>query len=197
MLCRRRGGMRKSLAAFMFVVALLLVGAACSAGKTSHAPAQPFVAVSLAAGMSGVGDGPSTPTGDHLRCRSGRHYAQDLTLRNRSGIPVTLTGGVLDWPSALVVQRVAVQVRLAPPPPNGDAVITGLRNWSRSAATPVTIPPGRSAWVQSNFLLRNCGLLMPHGRLITNRAVTLTFTANGGQGNQRLSVPSARIILTR
>ena len=189
--------MRKASAGVMCVVALVVVGAAVAASETSRQLARPFVAVALASGMSGVGDGPSTSTGDHLRCWSGRHYAQNLTLRNRSSVPVTLTGAVSDSSSAPIVQRVAVQLRLAPPSLSGDVEVPGIRNWNRSAATPVTIPPGRRAWVQSNFLIHNCSLLLPHRKLITNGAVTVTFDANGHSSAQRIAVPSARIILTR
>jgi hypothetical protein len=187
----------KAIVALVFGIALVLVGAAFAARETSRPPARPFVAVALASGMSGVGDGPSTPTGDHLRCWSGRHYAENLTLRNRSGDRVTLNGAASDLSAAPIVQRIAVQLRLAPWPPNGDVEVPGIRNWNRSAARPVTIPPGRSAWVQSNFLIHHCNLLAAHGTLIANRTITLKFTVNGHAGSQRIDLPSARIILTR
>ena len=78
----------------------------------------------------------------------------------------------------------------------GDVVVFGLRAWSRSAARPTTIPPGRNAWVQSNFELNNCNLLPPGHALITNRAIAVTYQANGHDGSQRIAMTSARIILT-
>ena len=73
----------------------------------------PFVPIGgMTAGRVGAGDGPSTPTGDHLRCRPGRHYAQVVRLRNRSGAEVTLLGARLDSASVRVIRRVAVQFRL-------------------------------------------------------------------------------------
>lgn len=182
----------------MFAVVLMVgLGLAGMAAAAAPAPTRPFVATAIALGMTGVGDGASTPTGDHLRCRSGRHYAQNLTLRNRSRVPVTLIGAGLDRSSARIVQRVAVQIRLAPRPLNSEVEVPGLRNWSRSAATPVTIPPGRSAWVQSDFLIHNCTLLVGDRKLIANRAMTLLFEVSGKLTSQQLAVPSARIILIR
>jgi hypothetical protein len=190
--------MRKAIAGILSVVALVVAGVAFAGSASSPPVVRPFVAAGgLAMGMSGVGDGPSTPAGDHLRCWNGRRYAQNMTLLNRSGVSVTLTGAVLDPPSPQIVRRVAVQVRLAPPPPSGDVEVTGLRDWSRSAPTPTTIPPGRNAWVQSNFVMHDCNLLSPRHALISNRAITLAYRANGHAGHQRIALRSGRIILTR
>ena len=109
---------------------------------------------------------------------------------------MTLTGAALDSSSTSIIRRVAVQFRLAPPPPTGDVVVVGLRAWSRSGARPTTIPPGRKAWVQSNFELNNCNLLSPGHALVANRAIAVTYQANGHDGTQRIAMTGARIILT-
>jgi hypothetical protein len=96
-----------------------------------------------------------------------------------------------------VIKRVAVQVRLAPPPPKGDVFVGGLRNWNPRPASPVAIPPGRDAWVQSNFLMRNCALLRLIEPVTVNRSITLTYGADGTKGTQVIAVRGARIILTR
>jgi hypothetical protein len=51
--------------------------------------------------------------------------------------------------------------------------------------------------VQSNFVMQNCGLLVPHGRLVANQTTTLNFEAQGNSGSEQIAVPAARIILTR
>lgn len=188
---------QKALGGILLAAVLVLVGVGCGTGKTAAPVLRPFAATgALESGMSGVGDGPSTPTGEHLRCWNGRRYAQNVTLRNTSKVPVTLTGAALGPASTPLVRRVAVQFRLAPPPPTGDQVVSGLRGWSRSAASPTKIPAGRSAWVQSNFELSHCGLLRSGDALIANPAITVTYRANSTDGSQRIVMSGARIVLT-
>jgi hypothetical protein len=190
--------MRKAFAAILPVAALVVAGAAPAARATHRPVMWPFGRpTAVAEGESGRGDGPSTPTGIHLACRPGRRFALTQTIPNRSGIAVTLTGAVLDPPPVQVVRRIAVQFRLAPPPPKGDLVVIGLRRWNPSAARPVTIPPGRSAWVQSNFLMSGCDLLSPGRTLIANKAINVTYRANGRSGRERIAAAGTRILLTR
>jgi hypothetical protein len=148
-------------------------------------------------GSMARGDGASTPSGMHLACIPGRRFALDVTLRNRSATPVTLTSAALDPPSDLFIRRVAVQFRLASPPPKGDLYVSGLRRWSRSAPKPTTIPSGRSAWVQSNFLMGNCSLLLPGQSLVANRTITVAYRADGKTASQQIATPGARIVLAR
>jgi len=133
----------------------------------------------------------------HLGCISGRHFALDVTVRNRTTSTATILGGGGDQPLAKVMKRVAVQVRLASPPPKGDAFVTGLRAWSQQASESVAIPPGRDAWVQSNFLMRNCSLLHPGQHMTLNRGITLSYGTNGAAHKQRIAIPGGRIILSR
>jgi len=51
--------------------------------------------------------------------------------------------------------------------------------------------------VQSNFMMNNCSLLPPHAALTANRAITITYRANGHEGSQQITVLAARIILSR
>jgi hypothetical protein len=190
--------MRKAIAVILPVVALVVAGAALAARGTPRPVMWPLGRpTDLSDTGFAQGDGPSTPTGVHLVCRPGRHFALAQTIPNRSRTAVTLTGAVLDPPSVQVIRRVAVQFRLAPPPPKGDLLVIGLRRWSASAARPVTIPPGRSAWVQSNFLMSSCDLLLPDRTLIANKAITVAYRANGRSGRERITYGGSRIILTR
>jgi hypothetical protein len=96
-----------------------------------------------------------------------------------------------------VIERVAVQVRLAPPPPKGDFMVVGLRAWNRRKSSPVAIPPDRDGWVQLNFLMHNCALLRGREPLTVNRSTTLEYSLGGTRGKQMIHVGGARIILTR
>jgi hypothetical protein len=177
----------------------VIVGSGC--GASTQADGAPLaLGGGVAAGpTSGLwGDGSSTPTGMHIGCIRGRRLAVLITVTNRTKRTITLLGGGGPQRLAAVIERVAVQVRLASPPPNGDAVgDPGLRSWSARNTTPVPIPAGRSAWVQSNFLMRDCGSLRGDQASTLNRSITLAYSADGRRGTQRVAVAAARIILTR
>jgi len=141
------------------------------------------------------GDGSSGPDGMEIGCIHGRRFAVLITARNQTKRTVMLLGAGGPPPLLGVIDRVAVQVRLAPPPPTGDIAVMGLRAWSGQNPKPVAIPPGRSAWVQSNFLMRNCDLLSRPSSV--DGAITLRYRAGGSLGSQVVSVPAAQILLTR
>ncbi len=185
--------------AFMAAAAILLLGAA-GCGDSSHGFSQPFVAnggIASGPGSGLWGDTTSGPDGEHLGCLAGRHYAFAVTLRNRSHKAVTLTGVRGPDPAPRIIHRVAVQFRLAPPPPKGDLVVTNLRRWTAAPAVPVTIPPGRSAAVQSNFLMRHCQELARNRTLVVDGSLVLSYRTSLHAGRQELAQRSARIILTR
>jgi hypothetical protein len=124
----------------------------------------------------------------------GRHFALVVTLRNRSASAVTITGVGAQEPAPRIIRRIAVQLRLAPPPPSGGLIAApNLRGWSAAPPVPVAIPPGRSAVVQSNFLMGRCDELGPHQALTLNRAIVVS-TAQAGTPAAK---EGARIILTR
>lgn len=184
---------RRSLVGF---VVLLVAGC----GATQHIPKAPFVAEggTSSGPSSGLwGDGTSGPSGLHVGCIDGRRFAVLITVRNRAKRSVTLlrAGGPEDAPN--VIKRVAVQVRLAPSASAGDQFVAGLRGWNGQKSRSVAIPANRDAWIQSNFLMRNCRSLGRGEALIVNRRVTLAYSVNGGSGTQVVSVTGARIILAR
>jgi hypothetical protein len=176
----------------------VIVGSGCD--SSTQAESAPFavgggVAVGPTSGL--WGDGSSTPTGMHVGCIRGRRLAVLITVTNRAKGTIRLQGGGGPQRSAAVIERVGVQVRLASPPPTGDAVgDPGLRSWSARNST-VAIPAGRRAWVQSNFLMRDCAALRGDQASTLNRGITLAYSAGGRRGTQRVSVAAARIILTR
>jgi hypothetical protein len=134
-------------------------------------------------------DGAAGPSGIETGCIRDRRLAVLITVRNRTGQTIRLLGGGGSQPFRTVIERVAVQVRLA--------TGTALHSWSDRNSPPATIPPGRSARVQSNFLMRDCGSL-PRGKAVTiNRSITLAYDADGRRGWQPVAVRGARIILTR
>lgn len=182
----------------MALVLVVSVGSGC--GGSPQRVSAPFVAFggTSSGPSSGLwGDGSSGPNGLHVGCIKGRRFAVLVTVQNRTKRTITLLGGGGRQPSPEVIERAAVQVRLAPPPPRGDVAISGLRSWIGRNSPPAAIPAGRSAWVQSNFLMRNCGSLGRNGVMTVNRSITLTYRARGSTGTQRISVAGARIVLRR
>jgi hypothetical protein len=177
---------------------VIVVGGGC--GRTTETVDAPFVATRSTEGGPGSGlwgDGSSGPTGMHLGCIEGRRFAVLVTARNRTKRTITVLEGGGPQRFTDVIERVAVQVRLAPPPPQGDLVQPGLRPWIGWNSPPVAIPAGRDVWVQSNFLMRNCGSLRQKEALTVNRSITLTYRAGGSKGAQAVSVAGARLVLHR
>lgn len=179
-------------------MAVVLLGAGC--GGTNRVPVAAFVAeggTSSGPGSGLWGDGTSGPSGLHVGCIDGRRFAVLITVHNRTNQRITLVraGGRVEAPR--VIERVAVQVSLAPLPPTGDRLVLGLRAWDRHPSPAAVIPPRRDAWIQSNFLMRNCQSLRQHETLIVNRTTTLTYTVDGGEETEDVSVRGARMILTR
>ena len=180
------------------VALVLVVSVASGCGGSPQRVSAPFVALggTSSGPSSGLwGDGSSGPSGLHVGCIEGRRFAVLVTVHNRTKRTITLLGGGGRQPSPEVIARVAVQVRLAPPPPTGDAIDPGLRSWIGRNSPPAAIPAGRNAWVQSDFLMRNCGSLGRNEAMTVNRSITLTYRATGSTGTQRISVAGARIVL--
>jgi hypothetical protein len=141
------------------------------------------------------GDGTTSPEGLEIGCIHGRRLAVLITVENRTKRTITLLGA--DGPAPLpgVLDRAAVQVRLAPPPPKGDIFVSGLSRWSRRPGGPIAIPPGRSGWVQSNFLMLNCALLSQPSTVAGS--LTLHYRDSGSLGTEVVSLDAARLHLTR
>jgi hypothetical protein len=133
----------------------------------------------------------------HVGCIPGRKLSVLVTVHNRSKQTITLLGGEGPQPFPRVIKRVAVQVRLAPPPPNGDLAVSGLRSWNARPSPSALIPPDRDAWVQSNFLMSDCDDLRLVTPVTVNRTLKIVYIANGARGAQTIAVPAAQIILTR
>ncbi len=184
----------------LVVLAVLLVALA-GCGSNARAPKSPFLAgggVESGPGSGLWGDTYSGPDGNHVGCIRGRRLAELITVHNRTKKAITLLGGGGPQSSAGVIERVAVQVRLAAPPTTGDFAEIGLRGWSAHDSAAAVIPPGRDAWVQSNFLMRDCSQLAPFQPLTANRSITLRYRAGGSvTATQVVSVAAARIVLTR
>ena len=73
-----------------------------------------------------------------------------------------------------------MQVRRASPPQLGDAPFQPLiKHWSAAPARPVTIEAGRSAVVQSNFLMRHCAALAHGRKVVVPGAFLLSYRLPG------------------
>jgi hypothetical protein len=176
---------------------LLLVGGCGAGNKLIKRPFAARAGIESGPGSRLWGDTSSGPSGSRVGCIRGRKLAVLITVHNRTKRRVMLLGGGGPQPSSAVIERVAVQVRLASPPPKGDLAVIGLRSWNPRNSSPVSIPPARDAWVQSNFLMRDCSLLSLLEPLTVNRSTSLTYRLDGAEGEQVVSVAAARIIITR
>ncbi len=85
-----------------------------------------------------------------------------------------------------------MQVRHAPPPPVGEGLAPPLiEHWSAAPARPVTIRPGRSAVVQSNFLMRHCKSLARKQKVVVPGSFVLSYRVSGRVGRQHVVQRSA------
>jgi hypothetical protein len=176
---------------------VVVVGSGC--GSSDPAVRAPFAADggTSSGPSSGLwGDGSSGPKGMQIGCIDGRRFAVLITVRNRTRRTITLLGGGGSQRSPDVITRAAVQVRLAPSPKEGLHQ-PGLRAWIGENSSPVAVPGDRSAWVQSNFLMRNCRSLTRGESLTVKPSITLSYDADGSRRTQTISVAAATIILTR
>jgi hypothetical protein len=181
----------RRIAAFALVAGLALTGTAHAvAGRDVQASRGPFVANGTFEGGSASGfwgDRSTARTGTVLGCLSRRHYSFAITVRNRSPRAVTLTGARGPDPLPQVVARVAMQVRHAPPPPTGEGLERPLiKQWSAAPARPVRIRPGRSAVVQSNFLMRHCYALRRNRKVAVPGSFVLDYRLSGRAGQQHV-----------
>jgi hypothetical protein len=92
-----------------------------------------------------------------LGCIDGRHYSDGFGVWNRSHGPLTVLSVHWRSPASGNIEWSAAQVRRGLYRPGVDEVIS--RNWSARPTGPVTIPPGREATVQSNFVFGRCSQL--------------------------------------
>jgi hypothetical protein len=155
-------------------------------------------------GESGLfGDGADGPKGTSLGCINHRHYSQAFGIQNRSHTPVTLVSAHGANPSRQIVDLVAVQFRLSPPLkrpstiPNfgGGGMDLVYRHWSAARTKSLTLPPGRIATVQSNYLMRHCADLASGRKIVVPGSLLLHYRASGRTGKKTIPLPSLRFVL--
>ena len=61
----------------------------------------------------------------------------------------------------------------------------------------MTVSAGRNAWMQSDFVMADCGRVSAHQAFVYKRAMLVSYRSVGQAGSERISLPVARIILTR
>lgn len=152
-------------------------------------------------GQSGLsGDGGDGPHGTSIGCLNGRRYDDALGIQNGTKAPLRLVAASGPSPQHRIVDRVAIQLHLSPPyhPPAAGLVDTSdlvYRPWSAEPARPVTIPPGRIATVQRNFLLRNCQEI-GEGRAVTiPGTLVVRYRRSGHTHEQKLRIPGERLVV--
>lgn len=155
-------------------------------------------------GESGLfGDGGDGPKGTSLGCINHRHYSQAFGIQNRSHAPVTLVSAKGANPSPQIVDLVAIQLRLSPPlkpPPTvPNYGYSGMdlvyKHWSAAPTRAVTLPPGRIATVQSNYLMRNCAALASGRKIVVPGSLVLHYRALGLMHEKMIPLPSQRFVL--
>ena len=159
----------------------------------------------IGGGESGLfGDGGDGPKGTSLGCINRRHYAQALGIQNRSHAAVTLVGAKGANPSPQIVDLVAIQFRLSSPlkrpsSPNLGSGFGGLdlvyKHWSAAPTRALTLPPGRVATVQSNYLMRNCAGLASGRKIVVPGSLVLHYRAAGRMHQKLIPLPSQRFVL--
>jgi hypothetical protein len=169
-----------------------------------HIGSGPFVLSGGFAGGGGSGlwgDGASGPHGTSLGCVDRRHYSEAFGIENRSKAPVTLTAAHGPNPAPRFIDLVAIQLRLSPPRPHQRQANWGwdgdldYRAWSAAATRPVTIPPGRIATVQSNFLMRHCHELARGRSIVVPGWLVLSYRASGHLQRKKVPLAAERIVL--
>jgi hypothetical protein len=183
---------------FALLTAVLLVTAlsGCGAGGSSSVD-QPFTSDGgIQAGpTSGLwGDGSSGPQGSSIGCIRGRHYAVLINVHNHTGKTIELLGAADQQRLRDVIERVAVQVSLAPPTSNSPTAVIGLKSWNSHDSPSVLVPPRRDAWVQSNYAMQHCAQLREP--VTVNRNTALAYRIDGELHTQTVSNAAAKIILT-
>lgn len=155
-------------------------------------------------GASGLlGDGASGPRGTSLGCHAGRRYSYAFGVENRTKAPVTLTSVSSPNPAPRIVDRVATQLRLSPPPRprpstlnwGGDRIDLVYRGWSSAPTRPVTIPRHRTATIQINFLMHVCAALAHRRTVVVPGSLVLRYRTAGHRGRQQLALPGNRVVV--
>jgi hypothetical protein len=179
------------VAAFAVIV---LEGCGSQAARSRAADALVRAPGNEAGATSGDwGDGAWDAHGLRLGYLEGRRFRLLFTLRNRTSSPLVLLGAGGAQRAHSLLRRVAVQVRPAPPPPKGDLGVTGLRRWSSALPRPVTVPAGRDAWVQVDFVMRGaCRWFDPGARQTVNRSILVHYR-DGAEATQRIDLGGDQI----
>jgi hypothetical protein len=186
----------KGVVAAALVAAVLALASAALAGSGLRSGRGPFgLTGTLQSGSTSgqLGDAASARTGQVLGCLSRRHYSFGVTVRNRSRKAVRVTGASGPDPMPQVLERVAMQVRIARRPTPGAIRLPTLlfKHWSAAPMRAVTIPAGRSAVVQSNFLMRHCDVLGHNRKVVVPGTFVLGYRVAGRAGTQHLMQQNA------
>jgi hypothetical protein len=172
-----------------------------------HIGSGPFVLNGgfVGGGESGLfGDGASGPRGTTLGCINRRHYSEAFGIQNRSHSPVTLIAAHGANPAPKIIDLVAIQLRLSPPlppPPSQNNELPAYGNdlvyhhWSAAPTRAVTLPPGRIATVQSNYLMRRCTELASGRKIVVPGSLLLDYRVSGRIHQKMIPLRGQRLVL--
>jgi hypothetical protein len=176
---------------------LLAVALLAGCGSTYHAQAEGPLGVdyggadAVSSSSSLFGDGSSGQEGTQVGCIDGRHLVVTSSIRNRTRHAITLTGSPrVELDSSATRVGVGFELR-SPSSPNGPP--DPPLDWSTHGPTPLVLPAGRAAWIESSISMSHCALLDPHQwSSFVGGEITLEYRSRGTSGTQAVSsVPIA------
>lgn len=120
-----------------------------------------------------------------------------FAAHNATGHAIQLLSANIQLPRAGALQLLGVRLTLAPPPPNGDLALSGLRPpYGRlPSAKSVLIPPDHDAWVQLNFSERYCLLGQPTTQTY-NQHADLRYRTRAATRTMKLDLRGDQITMT-
>jgi hypothetical protein len=128
--------------------------------------------------------------------RHGAHYAVLFTVKNASSRPVTLLSAGDPQPGHRLLRRIGVRFT---PVPHHDPRIPepGLAPpFEAEDPAPLTVPPGRNAWVQFNFVMGECQFFAPGEEQTYNETATIVYQRGKGEKTIALDLTGDQVTIT-
>lgn len=171
-----------------------------------HIASTPFAIVGFLSSPNGfMGDLTPPRREATLGCLDHRHYPEAFGIQNGSHAPVTLLDAHWSNPAPGIIERTAVQFLLSPPyhPSPGLVTVNSgtlgpvvvRRNWSGAPTRLLTVPPGRVATVQTNFLFDHCGQLARGRSVAVPGSLVLRYRVSGRVRHKVIPLASEAFML--
>jgi hypothetical protein len=113
----------------------------------------------------------------------GKLFQVLFNVRNRASDPVTLLTGTQDQTGHRLLRLIGVIFSRVPNESRSCPLVScSVGPWGSTGAVepePVTVPPGKEAYVQLNFTMGECEFFPPGDRLRYNETLTLGYEREG------------------